>query len=36
MKKPTVNNYYLPLIDFNNIIANYYRLMKMFTINEYN
>ena len=36
MEKPIVNNYYLPLINFNNIIENYYRLIQIFTVDEYN
>ena len=35
MKKITVNNHYLLLINLKNIIENYQRLMKIFTVNEY-
>ena len=36
MEKVTVDNYYLPLINLKNIIGNYYQLIKMLTVNEYN
>ena len=35
MKKITVNNHYLLLINLKNIIENYQRLIKIFTANEY-
>ena len=35
MKKNTVNNHYLLLINLKNIIENYQRLIKIFTVNEY-
>ena len=35
MEKFTVNNYLL-LINLKNIIENYYWLIKIFTVNEYN
>ena len=35
MKKITVNNHYLLLINLKNIIENYQRLIKIFTVNEY-
>ena len=35
MEKFTINNYYLPLINLKNIIENYERLIKAFTVNEY-
>ena len=35
MKKITVNNHYLLLINLKNVIENYQRLIKIFTVNEY-
>ena len=34
-EKITVNNHYLLLINLKNIIENYQRLIKIFTVNEY-
>ena len=36
MEKLTVNNYYLLLIVLKNMMENYLRSMKIFTVNEYN
>ena len=36
MEKFTVNNYYLLLVNLKNIIENYYWLIKIFIVNEYN
>ena len=35
-RKFTISNYYLLLINLKNIIENYYWLIKIFTVNEYN